>query len=114
MVCFGKLAKHLCHFDAFFCNAPVAQSAERNHGKVEVSGSIPLGSSFDLIFFSVNKGNIMAKKTSVDIIAMQCSECKRKNYTTTKNRKNIQGKLELNKYCPFDRKHTLHKEAKVK
>ena len=25
------------------CNASVAQSAERNHGKVEVSGSIPLG-----------------------------------------------------------------------
>jgi hypothetical protein len=27
-----------------FC-ASVAQSAERNHGKVEVSGSIPLGGS---------------------------------------------------------------------
>ena len=48
-----------------------------------------------------------AKKTAVEIIALQCTECKRKNYTTYKNRKNIQGKLELNKYCPFDRKHTL-------
>ena len=56
----------------------------------------------------------MAKKTSVELIALQCSECKRKNYTTAKNRKNIQGKLELSKYCPFDRKHTLHKETKVK
>ena len=26
----------------------------------------------------------------------------------------MQGKLELKKYCPFDRKHTLHREAKVK
>ena len=55
-----------------------------------------------------------SKKTAVEIIELQCSECKRKNYTTQKNRKNIQGKLELNKYCPFDRKHTLHKETKAK
>ena len=54
------------------------------------------------------------KKGAVEIIAMQCTECKRRNYTTTKNRKNIQGKLELKKYCPFERKHTLHKETKVK
>ncbi len=54
------------------------------------------------------------KKGAVEIIALQCSECKRKNYTTTKNRKNIQGKLELKKYCPFERKHTVHKETKVK
>jgi large subunit ribosomal protein L33 len=54
------------------------------------------------------------KKGSVEIVALQCSECKRKNYTTTKNRKNTQGKLELSKYCPFDRKHTVHKEVKVK
>jgi large subunit ribosomal protein L33 len=26
----------------------------------------------------------------------------------------MQEKLELNKYCPHDRKHTLHKETKVK
>lgn len=55
-----------------------------------------------------------SKKNVVEIVALQCSECKRKNYTTTKNRKNIQGKLEFNKYCPFDRKHTLHKETKAK
>jgi large subunit ribosomal protein L33 len=55
-----------------------------------------------------------SKKTAVEIIALQCSECKRKNYTTYKNKKNIQGKLELKKFCPFDRKHTLHKEAKAK
>ncbi len=56
----------------------------------------------------------MAKKTAVELVALQCSECKRKNYTTSKNRKNIQGKLEFNKYCPFERKHTLHKETKIK
>ena len=56
----------------------------------------------------------MAKKTAVELVALQCTECKRKNYTTSKNRKNIQGKLEFNKYCPFERKHTLHKETKIK
>ena len=54
------------------------------------------------------------KKGAVEIIALQCTECKRKNYTTYKNIKNITGKLELKKYCPFERKHTMHKEAKAK
>ncbi len=57
----------------------------------------------------------MAKaKGAVELVALQCSECHRRNYTTKKNRRNIQGKLEFNKYCRFDRKHTLHKEAKIK
>ncbi|MEM5948735.1 50S ribosomal protein L33 [Spirochaetia bacterium 38H-sp] len=57
----------------------------------------------------------MAKKGKVvEIIALACSECKRRNYTTKKNRRNMQGKLELKKYCPHDRKHTLHVETKVK
>ncbi len=47
-------------------------------------------------------------------IALACSVCKRKNYTTTKNRRNTPDKLQLKKYCPFDRRHTLHKETKIK
>ena len=54
------------------------------------------------------------KATGTEKIALQCSECKRKNYTTYKNKKNIQGKLELNKFCKWDRKYTSHKEAKIK
>jgi large subunit ribosomal protein L33 len=55
-----------------------------------------------------------SKKQVVELVALQCSECKRRNYTTQKNRRNTQEKLELSKYCPFDRKHTVHKETKVK
>jgi ribosomal protein L33 len=33
-------------------------------------------------------------------------------YTTTKNKKTMQKKLELMKYCKFTRKHILHREAK--
>jgi large subunit ribosomal protein L33 len=54
------------------------------------------------------------KKGAVELIALQCNECKRRNYTTQKNRRNTQEKLEMRKYCPHDRKHTLHKETKIK
>ena len=46
-------------------------------------------------------------------ISLACSECKRRNYTTTKNKKTNTEKLELTKYCRFCRKHTAHKEGKV-
>lgn len=45
-------------------------------------------------------------------IILACTECKNRNYTTTKNKKTMTGKLEISKYCPFDRKHTVHKETK--
>ena len=45
-------------------------------------------------------------------IKLACSECKQRNYDTVKNKKNTPDRLELNKYCPFCRKHTMHKEAK--
>lgn len=46
-------------------------------------------------------------------ITLVCSECKRKNYTTTKNKKNTTDKVELKKYCLYDRKHTVHREGKI-
>ena len=42
----------------------------------------------------------------------RCSECKQRNYNTFKNKKNTPDRLELNKYCPFCRKHTVHNETK--
>jgi large subunit ribosomal protein L33 len=47
-----------------------------------------------------------------DIIALACNECKRRNYSTTKNKKKTTERLELSKYCRFCRKHTGHKETK--
>jgi large subunit ribosomal protein L33 len=46
------------------------------------------------------------------LITLQCSECKRRNYTTSRNKKKQTERLEVNKYCKFCRKHTLHKEVK--
>ncbi len=47
-----------------------------------------------------------------EIITLECSECKNRNYTTSKDKKKHTAKLELRKYCPFCRHHTLHKETK--
>ena len=47
-----------------------------------------------------------------DIITLGCTECKQRNYTTTKNKKKTQYKMELSKYCPRCRKHVEHKETK--
>ena len=43
-------------------------------------------------------------------VTMACQECKQRNYSTVK--KNNAERIELNKYCPFCKKHTLHKETK--
>jgi len=48
-----------------------------------------------------------------DIITLQCSDCKNRNYTTTKNKKRQPDKFSIKKFCPSCRAHTLHKEAKV-
>jgi len=47
-----------------------------------------------------------------DIITLACTECKRRNYSTTKNKKTIPDRLEIKKFCKFCRKHTAHKETK--
>jgi large subunit ribosomal protein L33 len=47
-----------------------------------------------------------------DIIALACTECKRRNYSTTKNKKKTSERLELSKYCRFCRKHIAHRETK--
>ncbi len=47
-----------------------------------------------------------------DKITLACTECKRRNYITKKNKRTTPEKLQFKKYCPFDRKHTVHKETK--
>ncbi len=47
-----------------------------------------------------------------DRATLQCSDCKRRNYNTTKNKKKTTGKLEFSKYCSHCRKHTSHKETR--
>ena len=58
----------------------------------------------------------MAKTKGVELVALAGSEhdgLELRNYTTTKNRRNTQGKLELKKYCSRCRTLTFHGEARV-
>jgi large subunit ribosomal protein L33 len=48
-----------------------------------------------------------------DIILFQCMECKNRNYSSMKNKKNTTEKLQLKKYCRHCRRHTPHKETKA-
>jgi large subunit ribosomal protein L33 len=45
-------------------------------------------------------------------VTLECTECKRRNYITKKNKVNDRERIELSKYCRFDHKHTLHKETR--
>jgi large subunit ribosomal protein L33 len=54
----------------------------------------------------------MAKKEDRLIIHLACTECRNRNYTTEKNRRNDPDRLELNKYCPRCRAHKVHRETR--
>jgi large subunit ribosomal protein L33 len=45
-------------------------------------------------------------------ITLACTECKRRNYVNSRNKKTKTERLELKKYCPAERKHTTHREVK--
>jgi large subunit ribosomal protein L33 len=46
-----------------------------------------------------------------EIVILACTECKSRNYTTTKNKRNTPGRLEKVKFCPIEKKRTLHRET---
>ena len=47
-----------------------------------------------------------------DIVSLACTECKRRNYSTTKNKRTTSGRLEMKKFCRWCRTHTTHRETK--
>jgi large subunit ribosomal protein L33 len=52
----------------------------------------------------------MAKKKSKrENVWLECTSCKRRNYRTNVSFANGKPKLELKKYCKFERKRTTHK-----
>ncbi len=53
------------------------------------------------------------KKDERSIIHLGCEKCNRRNYHTTKNKRNTAEKLALKKYCKWCRSHTIHKEMKL-
>jgi large subunit ribosomal protein L33 len=47
-----------------------------------------------------------------EIITLECGDCKRRNYSMTKNKKKNTARVEFKKHCPFCKKHTVHKETR--
>ncbi|MHB1606698.1 MAG: 50S ribosomal protein L33 [Leptospirales bacterium] len=47
-----------------------------------------------------------------EIITLACTQCKERNYSSMKNKRNTPDKVELNKYCRRCNDHTVHKETK--
>lgn len=45
-------------------------------------------------------------------VVLQCTETGDRNYITTKNKRNNPERLELRKYYPRLKRHTLHRETK--
>ena len=45
-------------------------------------------------------------------ITLACTECKNRNYNTTKDKKAHPDRMETKKYCRFCKTHTMHKETK--
>ena len=45
-------------------------------------------------------------------VTLECTECKRRNYITVKNKNNDRERIEMRKYCRFERRHTVHKETR--
>ena len=56
----------------------------------------------------------MATKGKADriVITLECTECRERNYTSEKNRRNDPSRLELKKFCPRCRAHHLHRETR--
>ena len=46
------------------------------------------------------------------LVTLACTECKRRNYTTNKNKQSNPERIEYNKYCKWCRCHTVHKETR--
>jgi len=53
-----------------------------------------------------------AGKKKKETVILECTECKRRNYTYLRTKKATKKKLELRKYCKWCNRHTVHKETK--
>ena len=52
------------------------------------------------------------RQTMRELVKLVCTECGNENYHTTKNKKLHPERVEIKKYCPKTRTHTIHKEKK--
>jgi large subunit ribosomal protein L33 len=56
--------------------------------------------------------NNVAKTGVREKITLACNECKRRNYETTKSKRNTPDRVEIKKYCRWCGRHTPHRETR--
>ena len=96
-------------------NSQRSSVVERFLGKKEAGSPIlPAGSVIKLAsLFLILYSKFMAQsKLKEQMIRLRCEPCKRINYYGRKNKKTVERKIELQKFCKWCRKHTTHKEAR--
>jgi large subunit ribosomal protein L33 len=54
----------------------------------------------------------MAKNEKRVKVTLACEDCKRRNYITMKSKVNDRERIEMKKYCRWDKRHTVHKETR--
>ena len=60
----------------------------------------------------------MAKAINRVQVLVECTSCRENDlpgvsrYSTIENKRNTTSRLEIKKYCRFEKKHTLHRESK--
>lgn len=47
-----------------------------------------------------------------ELVILACAKCKRRNYTTTKNKRKHPDRVAFKKFCPHCGTHTEHKETR--
>ena len=78
--------------------------------RLRLDSAVSTFSSEDDVVAKPKKGN------RINVI-VECTEARKigatpSRYSTSKNRRNTPGRMEIKKYNPFLKKHTVHKEIK--
>jgi large subunit ribosomal protein L33 len=81
---------------------------------VHVAPHLPLSPQSSVLSPEATEGSIAVAKRKADrtIVTLECTGCSNRNYTTEKNKRNDPQRMELKKYCPRERKVTLHRETR--
>jgi large subunit ribosomal protein L33 len=60
----------------------------------------------------LQRKNNVAKTGVREKITLACTDCKRRNYDTTKSKRNTPDRVEVKKYCRWCGRHTVHRETR--
>lgn len=78
---------------------------------VKIKSAIIIRSDVKL-FMRKDEFSLFGGKNMRVNITLACTETGERNYISTKNKRTNPERLELMKYCPRLKKHTLHRETK--